>query len=339
MADRAERLRAFLANTDWRTAHRQNVAGDASSRRYDRLTRSNGSTAILMDAPPDKGEDVRPFCAIADFLRGAGLSTPEIFARDDENGFLILEDFGNDRFADIIPDIPHLERPLYEAATDVLSHIHSVDAPDLEPFGNAMMAEVIDLAFSWYAMGAGADWQAPMAEVQAILPDILATHVAPPSVFMHRDYHAENMLWLPDREGVARVGLIDFQDAKLAHPAYDLVSMLQDARRDVPEDIERTMIARYVTNSGTDADAFSAAYHVLGAQRNLRILGVFARLCMHFGKAHYVEFIPRVYGLLMRDLEHPALAPIADILRRSLPEPTSTVLKSLKDQCATFPTP
>ncbi len=339
MADRDTRLNGFLSDTGWRHAKRSHVAGDASNRRYDRMTRDDATTAILMDAPPELGEDVRPFCEMAEFLISVGLSAPQIFHSDAENGFLIIEDLGNDLFARAIPNAPELETPLYAAATDVLSHLHAQQPPQLTPFDCETMADMVDLGFSWYANGAGIDWQTPFDDFQALFPDLLSNYVAPPSVFMHRDYHAENLLWLPGRAGVARVGILDFQDAKLAHPAYDLVSMLQDARRDVPADLEQAMIARYVTASGEDHTAFSTAYHVLGAQRNLRILGVFARLCLHFGKPHYVDFIPRVYGLLMRDLAHPALTPVADILRRTLPEPTSSVLKNLKDRCATFPTP
>ncbi|SFL04328.1 aminoglycoside phosphotransferase family protein [Shimia haliotis] len=338
MADRDALLAAFLAKSDWSDAERSLVAGDASNRRYDRLQQRDGSSAILMDAPPDKGEDVGPFCRIAEHLLEIGLSAPRIFDRDQQNGFLIIEDLGDDLFARKIPRAPNMERPLYEAATDVLLHIHSHAAPELEPFDTSMMAEMVDLGFSWYAMGAGQEWRASYERFQPRFAQVLSSTVAPPSVLMHRDYHAENLLWLPDRDGVARVGLIDFQDAKFAHPAYDLVSMLQDARRDVPADLETAMIERYVARSNVEESEFSAAYHVLGAQRNLRILGIFARLSLHFGKPHYVDFIPRVYGVLMRDLDHPALSPVAGLLHDALPEPTPAILKELKDKCATFPT-
>ncbi|MGR3712847.1 MAG: aminoglycoside phosphotransferase family protein [Shimia sp.] len=339
MTPRENLLTQFLEQTDWRDAKRVLVAGDASNRRYDRLSLGDRKTAILMDAPPDKNEDVRPFCKIANHLRDIGLSAPEIFTKDTAKGFLIIEDLGDDLFARIIPDAPDQERPLYEAATDVLLHIHSHDAPDLEPFDAPVMADMVDLAFSWYAHGADVLWDEAFETFAPAFRKILNDTIAPPSVLMHRDYHAENLLWLPDRTGVAQVGLLDFQDAKLAHPAYDLVSLLQDARRDVPPALEAAMIARYVAASGQNAQDFNAAYHVLGAQRNLRIVGVFARLSMHFGKPHYVHMIPRVYAQLMRDIAHPALAPVAGTIRESLPQPTPIVLQKLKDKCATFPTP
>lgn len=149
-------------------------------------------------------------------------------------------------------------------------------------------------------------------------------------VLIQRDYHAENLLWLPEREGIERVGLLDFQDAMSGHPAYDLVSLLQDARRDVAPEVEEAMIIRYLEKSGFDDSSYRAAYAVLGVQRNLRILGVFARLGQDHGKPHYVDLIPRVWNHLIRDLDHPALAPVAEKLRAELPEPTPENLERLK---------
>ncbi|TCK99793.1 hypothetical protein BXY66_3497 [Shimia isoporae] len=340
MPDRSDLLAQFVEQTDWRDASRTIVAGDASNRRYDRLKKPNGATSILMDAPPEKGEDVRPFIEIAQYLRDVGVSAPDILEADVSRGFLIIEDLGDALFAKLMATEPNRELELYQAATDVLLHLHSNTPPDtLEPFDASTMASMIDLAFSWYTHGADSSWADALEELNDVFPRILQEHVAPPSVFMHRDYHVENLLWLPDRAGTARVGVIDFQDAKIAHPAYDLVSLLQDARRDVPKDVEAVLLSRYISRSGQDPEDFLAAYHVLGAQRNLRILGVFARLCMHFGKPHYLQFIPRVYSLLMRDLDHPALVPVAGLLRRTLPDPTPQTLKKLKEKCATFPMP
>ena len=150
-----------------------------------------------------------------------------------------------------------------------------------------------------------------------------------------RDYHAENLLWLPDRPGLRKVGLLDFQDAMRGHRAYDLVSLLQDARRDVSRDTEILMITHYVDHWGGNPASFDTAYHVLGTQRNLRILGVFARLCLRDGKAHYLDLIPRVWGYLIRDLDHAALGPLRAIVHEILPPPTETVLQRLKSKCAT----
>lgn len=160
--------------------------------------------------------------------------------------------------------------------------------------------------------------------------DILRESVKGDPVLVQRDYHAENLLWLPGRNGVARVGLLDFQDARAGHCAYDLVSLLQDARRDVPAAIEMQMIDRYISAAGVDESGFRTAYNVLGVQRNLRILGVFSRLSQEYGKPHYVDLIPRVWSHFIRGLEHPALATVANLLRESLPPPTPDNLDKLR---------
>jgi aminoglycoside/choline kinase family phosphotransferase len=158
-------------------------------------------------------------------------------------------------------------------------------------------------------------------------------------VLVLRDYHAENLIWLPEREGIARVGLLDFQDAVLGHPEYDLVSMLQDARRDVPDNIVRETCQHYLARSGADPESFETAYHLLGLQRNLRILGVFARLCIQAGKPHYVDLIPRVYAHVLHNLKHPKLHHLAKAFLPALPEPTPDFLNTLRNRCAKIPTP
>ncbi len=337
MTDRATHLAQFIAAAGWQDAARTTVAGDASNRRYDRLTMRAGDTAILMDAPPDKGEDVRPFVRIATFLRAQGLSAPAILAQDDTHGFLLLEDLGDDLFARVIPRDPALELPLYEAATAVLVALHNATPPSLAPYDADTMTPLAALAFDWYQAGATGGVQATeksafSAAFHAALKPLDAT----PPVLIQRDYHAENLLWLPDRAGIARVGLLDFQDAMAGHPAYDLVSILQDARRDVPPAIEAQMIARYIAASPQDATAFARAYALLGLQRNLRILGVFARLCIRDGKAHYVDLIPRVWGHIQTNLKHPDVAPLANLLA-GLPAPDAETLNRIKSQCATPP--
>lgn len=335
MSDRKEILSGFLAGTSWAAAEQAPLAGDASNRRYLRLRHpATGETAVLMDAPPEKGEDVRPFIAIADYLTGLGLSAPRILASDPQHGFLILEDLGDALFAKVIPRFPEMEEPLYAAATDLLAELHRhAPPPGLRPYGPSVMADMAALAFDWYLTGATGT-QSPLRErFHATLQDTLAKHAVPAEVLIQRDYHAENLLWLPERRGIARVGLLDFQDAMIGHRAYDLVSVLQDARRDVPRAVEAAMIARYIAATGVWAEDFETAYHVLGAQRNLRILGVFARLCLRDGKAHYIDLIPRVWAHLQRDLAHPALAPVARILHGLLPEPGPEILQGLKNRC------
>ena len=334
MTERAAKALAFLSRAGWAGARREALAGDASNRRYERLTRpGSGRTAILMDAPAERGEDVRPFVRIARFLRGAGLSAPEIIASDAENGFLLLEDLGDDLFARVIPRNPRLEPLLYETATDVLVALHEVaPPPDLGTYDPSLMTDLSALAFDRYRIGITGlpDPALREAFVVAFRPLLEAVMRGVAPVLIQRDYHAENLLWLPQRAGIARVGLLDFQDAMLGHPAYDLVSLSQDARRDVPREIEAAMIARYAARTGRERAELEAACAVLGAQRNLRILGVFARLSLDSGKPHYVDLIPRVWGLLQRDLAHPALAPVAGLVRRELPEPTPGNLQRLR---------
>lgn len=339
MSDRAAQARSFLDQTDWAQADLAPLAGDASNRRYLRLTRpNNGDTAVLMDAPPEKGEDVRPFVHIAHHLTAQNLSAPRIIASDESRGFLLLEDLGDALFARAISSDISLENTLYCAATDLLVDLHQSDTPEgLQPYDPAVMADMAALVFDWYAMGTSGFDPATRQKFHTAMLGVLKEHAADADVLIQRDYHAENLLWLPERDGVARVGLLDFQDAMVGHRAYDLVSLLQDARRDVPTSVEIEMITRYVRATGHDPDTFDAAYHCLGAQRNLRILGVFARLCLRDGKPGYIDLIPRVWAHLQRDLDHPAMADVSHILGSALPKPTPETLQVLKDKCATAP--
>ncbi|EAQ02994.1 hypothetical protein OB2597_12658 [Pseudooceanicola batsensis HTCC2597] len=329
MTTREDLARTFLAGTSWAGAEIRPLAGDASNRRYDRLF-LGGDSAVLMDAPPDRDEDVRPFVAVARYLQGIGLTPPRILAEDAGNGFLLIEDLGDDIFARVVERDPSCEEAIYAAAVDVLIALHrAAPMPGLARFDAGEMAPLAALVYDWYlGESTGPDVPARAAFIEAFSP-VLSDH-AECSVTVLRDYHAENLLWLPERAGVARVGLLDFQDAMLGDPAYDLVSLLMDARRDVPEDLASAMIARYVAAQGLDRDAFETRYHVVGAQRNLRILGVFARLSRRDGKKHYVDLIPRVWAHMMRSLAHPALAPVAARVRADLPAPKAAILDRLR---------
>ena len=340
MTSRADLARAFVDQTAWAGAAITPLAGDASNRKYFRLLSSQGTPAVLMDADPAKGEDVRPFLHVAKHLFNIGLSAPQILAEDQPNGFLLLEDFGDDLFARVVLKEPSLEAPMYEAATDALIALHAASpAEGLKAYNPEVMARMAALAWHWYRTGLlGAD-PAREAAFQAAFQSLLEAHVPETPVMILRDYHAENLLWLPDRNGPAKAGQLDFQDAMLGHPAYDLVSLLEDARRDVPYEIMQGMISRYCGATETNTGHFLLAYHLLGAQRNLRILGVFARLSMLGGKPHYVDLIPRVWAHLMNDLKHPVLAEIAPLIRAELPEPTPANLQKLKDLCGTVQAP
>ncbi|WP_299770427.1 phosphotransferase [uncultured Tateyamaria sp.] len=339
MLDRTHLRTGFLDRLGWSAAASELVAGDASNRRYDRLT-LDGDTRILMDAPPHKGEDVRPFVNITNYLRSVGLSAPQIYGEDTTHGFLLIEDLGDDLFARLIAADKTREAPLYEAAIDVLLHLHMAAPPDLARYNARFMTDVACLSFDWYQRGAvgSVDVGARAAFDTAMFAALEPLDSEKP-VLVQRDYHAENLIWLPERAGLKRVGLLDYQDAMLGHPAYDLVSVLQDARRDVSPDVQTKMIDRYIAAANVEPPAFRDSYALLGLQRNLRILGVFARLCLARGKPHYIDLIPRVWGHIETGLSHPIAANIAPIVEAALPAPTPSILQSLKDQCQTIPQP
>ena len=302
--------RDFLAASGWEGAEILPLAGDASFRRYFRVVRGTRS-AVLMDAPPPH-EDPRPFIAVAEWLIGAGLSAPEIHARDLEKGLLLLGDFGSARLRETLDTDPHRERELYELATDVLVHLHaSPPMPGLKPHGLDQWLDELALFTDWYcpAVGADVDVDGYRAAWTEVLQPVADDDLGPVTVL--RDYHAENIMLVEGREGVEHFGLLDFQDALAGHPAYDLASVLEDARRDVPAELERAMIDRYVAATGQN-EVFERGYWALAAQRNTRILGVFTRLWKRDNKPGYRRFQARMWGLLERDLAQPSLKPVRD---------------------------
>lgn len=308
----------FLARHGWADAQILPLAGDASFRRYFRI-HAGERRAVLMDAPPPH-EDPRPFVAIASWLLEIGLAAPRVIAADLEKGLLLLDDFGDARMREMADAEPDIERDLYETAVDVLVHLHrQPPMAGLPPHGLDEWLTELRLFPDWYVPAVGLDpidvegWDSAWREV---LAPIAEDGLAPVTVL--RDYHAENVMLIDGRGGIERFGLLDFQDALAGHPAYDLVSVLEDARRDVPAAIERDMIDRYVEMAGVD-DRFEAAYWALAAQRNTRILGVFCRLWKRDGKERYKAFQPRMWGLLERDLAQPGLQPVRDWFDANIP--------------------
>ncbi|QNM83118.1 phosphotransferase [Sphingomonas sabuli] len=298
----------FLAQCGWAGARIEPLAGDASFRRYFRVV-DDGRSAVLMDAPPAR-EDVRPFVSVAEWLLSIGLSAPEILARDVDNGLLLLDDFGEVRLRETLDANPARESELYALATDVLVHLHQSPAMDgLPEHGLAQWLEELALFTDWYctALHLSVDVDAFRAAWTEVLEPVANDGLGPVTVL--RDYHAENVMLVGGRDGVRHFGLLDFQDALVGHPAYDLASVLEDARRDVSPAVEREMIDRYIAATG-NAQAFERAYWVLAAQRNTRILGVFTRLWKRDNKPHYTAFQPRMWGLLERDLARPELEPV-----------------------------
>ena len=297
---------AFLAAHGWGDAQILPLAGDASFRRYFRVV-DGDRRAVLMDAPPPH-EDPRPFIAVAEWLGESGLNAPTILARDLVQGLLLIEDFGDVRLRETVDENPHTETDHYSGVTDLLVHLHArPPMAGLPVHGIDQWLDEVMLFTDWYcpALGLEVDRDAFRAAWAAVLGPVEADGLARVTVL--RDYHAENIMLVAGQQGVAHYGLLDFQDALVGHPAYDLASVLEDARRDVSPAVEAAMLARYTQATGRDIEA---AYWALAAQRNTRILGVFVRLWKRDDKPHYKSFQPRMWGLLERDLAHPALAPV-----------------------------
>lgn len=293
-------ISGWLADGPWADWTRQPLAGDASSRRYERLVGPNGNTLILMDAPPDICGSVDPFLSIARLLREHGLQAPEIVAENASAGLLLLEDLGTTDFASRLSAHPSDEEMLYAHAVDLLIRLQDIaPPPNLPALTPKVAAEMLDPLFNWFAPDTAPETRAKIeTEITGLFQAIDAT----PRRLSLRDFHAENLIWRPDRDGLARVGLLDFQDAFRAHPAYDLVSLLRDVRRDVSSDVANGMIARFASGTGMPTDDLAGAFAVLSVQRNLRILGVFARLARRDEKPAYLNLIPRVKSHVLQDL-------------------------------------
>lgn len=335
---RLAQLRAFLERSGALGAVRRRMAGDASTRSYARLV-IDGRSTILMNMPARTdthliyggksylaavhlAEDIVPFVAIGNGLHQRGFSTPEIFHTDLEAGFLISEDLGTEGVLAGTPPLPIDER--YHAATDALVALHRDPLPALLPVPghadyampafdvDAMLIEV-SLLIDWYLPHRDVAVTAAMRDgFQAMWRGLLDDALSVPMTWAIRDYHSPNLIWLGERSGIARVGIIDFQDAVLGPPSYDVVSLAQDARTDVSEELEIALLSRYVRGRRQDDPqfdpaAFARSYAMMSAQRNTRLLGVFARLNRRDGKPHYLRHLPRIWTYLGRALAHPSL--------------------------------
>ena len=307
----------FLARHGWAGAEIRPLAGDASFRRYFRVHRGD-ETAVLMDAPPEH-EDVGPFLAVAGHLLDRGFHPPRPLGIDRDKGLLLLEDFGDDRVGPLLQREPQREREVYDAAIDILARLAGQPAPpDVPLYDDSVMTREVLLFSEWYlpALGIEVDEQAYLSAWRDAWGDVLRIVEANP-VLVLRDYHADNLMVLPGR---SELGLLDFQDALAGHPAYDLVSLLQDARRDVAPELEEAMIERYCQRANVaDRDLFRAHYEVLGAQRNTKILGIFTRLWKRDGKPFYPTMHPRIWTYVERNFAHPAVAPVRDWFEANVP--------------------
>ncbi len=354
-AARAERIaliRSFLEASGFGEAQRRRMQGDASTRIFERLT-LNGETTVLMNAPrhPDGppvrdgkpysaiahlAEDIVPYVALSAGLRRLELSAPEILDADLENGLIVMEDLGEERIVRADPPAPIEAR--YAVAVDLLASLHSRDLPAKLPvaphreyqlprydFG-AFLIEA-ELLLDWYLprLQAPATQSARKAFV-ALWQEALGPAVAAPPVWVLRDYHSPNLLWLGDRDGIGRIGLLDFQDALIGPAGYDVGSLLQDARVDVPEAMEMGLLSHYVrarrkNDNDFDAAAFTLLYATLAAQRATKVLGIFARLDRRDGKPQYLRHLPRLWNYLQRSLAHPALGPLKAWYAANVPAP------------------
>ncbi len=327
MTDRNALIAQFLDRAGWGQAHRGVLAGDASFRRYDRLTTPAGS-AVLMDAPPPQ-EDVRPFIRIARHLERMGFSAPRILAQDVETGLLLLEDLGDATYTRLLAQ-GHDERALYMLALDTLAHLHGRDdaIPDgVPPYDDQKLLDEACLLTDWY-MPAVLDRPTSddlRQEYRALWGAVLSLCRTRPATLVLRDFHVDNLLLL-DRPGLQACGLLDFQDAVSGSPVYDVMSLLEDARRDIDAGLIADGKARYLAHFPQwDRADFDTAWAVMAAQRHAKVIGIFTRLCRRDGKPLYLGHIPRVWRLLNTALAHPALIHIKSWTDRHIP-PDSRII-------------
>jgi len=314
VSERAVLIEGFLARAGWAGVTRHRLAADASFRRYERLI-DPSRRAVLMDAPPPQ-EDVRPFLVVARILHGLELSAPRILAEDAAAGLLLLEDFGDLTYTRLLAEGAD-EMPLYALAVDTLVALHRRFDPAvagaLPPYDETRLLAEVALLVDWYlpAMTGQPTPAALREDYIATWRALLPLAQASPPTLVLRDYHVDNLMRLPGREGVAACGLLDFQDALLGSPAYDLISLLEDARRDVADPLVAAMTERYLAAfPELDRERFATAAAVLAVQRSCKIVGIFTRLCVRDRKPHYLVHIPRLWRLIERGVTHSSLAPV-----------------------------
>ncbi|MCC0063488.1 MAG: phosphotransferase [Defluviimonas sp.] len=339
MTERSGQIAAFLAEAGWAAATRTALAGDASSRRYARLSQA-GQSAILMDHEEGRGEGCARFVRIALWLRHQGYSAPAVLADGSPQGLLLLEDLGDRLLARVIAAEPGRDATLTRLCARFLADLGTRQPPAFLPrLEGAALGALTEITPRWYRAGIGESAGDAGAELASLIESAFVRLDDGARAVSLRDFHAENAIWLPERSGLAQLGLLDFQDATITHPAYDIVSLLQDARRDLSPGLAEAALAGYLRRSGQAPERFAALYALLGAQRALRIIGVFTRLVLHAGSVQYLGYLPRVWGHLEANLAHPALKDIAAFVRRTLPHPTPARLERISAQCGRNPMP
>ncbi|KAF0117354.1 MAG: aminoglycoside phosphotransferase [Rhodospirillaceae bacterium] len=318
---RAAAMRRFLAAHGWERAERRPLAGDASFRRYERLSAAGGARAVLMDAPPPH-EDVRPFVRLARHLDRLGFSVPTVLAMEEADGFLLLEDLGDETYTRLLAAGSD-EKTLYQRAVDVLIALHRCPParaipPETPLYDRDRLLAEAGFLPEWHLPAVSGLPMPVSAAARAAYDDAwrnalkTASELSVPNTLVLRDFHVDNLMVLEDRPGVRACGLLDFQDAVVAPVTYDLMSLLEDARRDMAPSLVTALTRHYLDAfPDLDREAFAASWAVLAAQRHTRVVGVFTRLCVRDGKSAYLHHIPRVWGLLERACRHPALAAVA----------------------------
>jgi hypothetical protein len=321
--DRDTLIAQFLTDAGWGQARRGRLAGDASFRRYDRLEDGDGRRAVLMDAPPPQ-EDVRPFLGIARQLLDLGYSAPALYAADQDAGLLLLEDLGDDTYTRLLA-AGEAEEPLYRLAIDLLIDLHRKGTQAIPagvpPYGDELLLTEALLLTDWYAPEMVSLTAEARDEYIALWHDLFPLARAVPQTLVLRDFHVDNLMRLPQRSGIAACGLLDFQDAVAGPVTYDLMSLMEDARRDIDPVLIAAMRRRYLAAfPALDADAFDASWAVLAAQRHAKVIGIFTRLCRRDGKPIYLPHIPRVWRLLEAALSHPSLVGIRTWFDKNIPK-------------------
>lgn len=327
MSERPALIAGFLKKAGWGDATRRLLAADASFRKYERLAGPKGR-AVLMDAPPPQ-EDVRPFIKVATHLTSLGYSPPRLLAEDVAAGLLLLEDLGDDTFTRLLANGAD-EASLYRLAVDLLIDLHrrpKAAAIAVPAYDDDRLLVEASLLTDWYMPAIGKIVATSVRDDYLTRwRSVLQMFHGEQSTLVLRDYHVDNLMRLSGREGVAACGLLDFQDAVIGPVAYDLVSLLEDARRDVAPSIVATMLDRYLDAfPAMNRNDFLAGYAVLGAQRSAKIVGIFTRLMVRDRKPHYLGHIPRVWRLLDADLQHPALTSVREWFDEHLPRGQRTV--------------
>ena len=325
MGDREARISRFLDGAGWAGAKRVPIAGDLSARRYFRLTGTGCETAILMDADPRFDASTPRFVEVTNWLRGADLSVPEILSGAADDGLLLLEDLGDNKVSDVVNAEPSLRNEIYLLSLELIDRVQGRSFDGLHSPGPQELVDLCRIVDEHYPR---LD-QTRMKPFLTVLETVLTEILTEPPVVSLRDFHADNLIWLPEHAGVRRLGILDYQDAFLTHPIYDVVSLLTDARTDIEPEFRAKMVEVYAQRCGKDLAAVKLAFAAFSAQRNLRILGIFARSASRDGKPVHLPKMPRVYGYLTEALQHPAFAEVAEDTIAAIPPPTPELIGAL----------